>query len=385
MTNIKNLQGWTFAAACLLAGCLDEGASELELADVEQDIEIGTDDSSTTTRNAVVLVGGFCTGTLIAPNVVLTAAHCGWDASSYATGNWTTISSVPIYFGPDRSAPIHTAYANAVSVPPLATAGPWLVDDIALLRLTTNVPSTIAIPRPTYVDRPVTLTSSSTIYQVGYGGGRDRRYMTGSNYRDWLLPDDRLMNAFGYTATYNGTGIGDRGTNIEGGDSGGPMLLGGASGYVIGDLSHWEPYGIATFGPGGEGRPSIRTWLNTKAPQKPDFDVLSIWASGCTGTGGDPTVTVRLKNAGVRTEATWVDVFRGRTSAPAIGTFSTIFRMSPSVAPQQTVDMSFALPGAAPGSHRIDVLLDTTSSDAELNEANNHGTATVTLPDCSFN
>lgn len=74
------------------------------------------------------------------------------------------------------------------------------VDDIALLRLTTSIPPSVAIPRPAYVDRPVTFGSASAIYQIGYGGGRDRRIMTGSAYRD-CLDSDHLMNAFGYTPT----------------------------------------------------------------------------------------------------------------------------------------------------------------------------------------
>lgn len=369
---------WTLVAACLAVGCIDYGealAGE-DVGVVEPYIAIGTDDISSLVRNAVVLLGNGCTGTLVAPNVVLTAAHCGWDSTTYADGAWHWITPMTINFGPDRNAPIATATANAVSVPPVATAGPWPLDDIALLLLTADVPATTAVPRPMYIDRPASLNATSRIYQVGYGGGRNRRYMTGRNYRDWIS-STYLMNGFAYTPTV--TGIGDRGTNIEGGDSGGPMLLHSSRGFVMGVLSHWEPYGIATFGPGGEGRPSVRSWLSNKVPQKPDFDVNLISWGGCYGN--DPAVKVRVTNAGARTAWAWIDVFHGLSSAPAMGTMSTIFRSSGNVAPGETVNYYFAIP-APPGSRWIDVLLDTTRTVAELDENNNTGFVRVTLPDC---
>src|SRR5262249_12014373 len=161
--------------------------------------------------------------------------------------------------------------------------------------LTAPVSASTAVPRPMYVDRPATLSSSSLLYQVGYGGGRNRRYMNGSGYHDWLATDGFYTNVFAYTSKYNGPGGGERGLNIEGGDSGGPTFLDNASGYLLGDLSFWDPLAIATFGPGGMGRPAVREWLSEKVPQKPDFEVVSITTS-CQGMAGPSPVIVRVRN-----------------------------------------------------------------------------------------
>lgn len=378
-----------FSSAC---GPLDdaglEGEAAFDEADLARDesaIEVGTNDASSVARDAVVLIGGGCTGTLVAPTVVLTAAHCGFTDEAYADGNWHNLPApLSIYFGPDRNAPRHTAVATQVSTPPLVR-DPW-PEDIALLRLNAAVPAAIATPRGMLVDRPAGLSSASVIYQVGYGGGRNRRYMTGRGYSDWTGIPAQLMNGFVYTADSRGAGIGDRDTNIEGGDSGGPMLFGSVLGPVMGDLSHWNPYGIATFGPGNGVRPSIRAWLQGKAPQRPDFRVAAIQPYGCTGSGGEPVVGVTVRNDGTISASVRVDAFVNLAAAPAMGTLSALNRNSALIAPGGTQTLSFPVSRDYQLRRiRVDAIVDTRRVVNETNEANNVANSWVTLGDCSFN
>jgi len=351
-------------------------------------IEIGTNDTSSLTRNAVALVGG-CTGTLVAPDLLITAAHCGYNNPAYFTGGWTTLPA-PVYvgFGPLRASPIYTTTAVAVSGPPLHTSGPAWVDDIVLLRLAANVPSTIATPRGVILDHPAPLLPSALgverIYEVGYGGIRDRRVMAGGDYEDWLSDPGWTVNSFTYVPDVMGPGIGERGTNIEHGDSGGPMLLGSDTGLVMGVLTWWDPIGIATYGPGTGGRSPIRTWLMGKLPtQRPDFRVVSIQSGGCTGSGGDPVVAVTIRNAGAVMAQGWVDVFTGLASAPPMGTYGSMFRLSEVLPPEGTQTLSFAITDGFDTGY-VDVLLDTVRIVTESNENNNASFAWVNLPDCSF-
>ncbi len=388
--------------AGVLGGCDPEAESDLLLdedelgfdeEDAQERIEdaLAPIDTSNAVRNAVVRVGG-CTGTLVAPDMLLTAAHCGYGNTAYFNGGWTTLPSpVPVSFGPDRDAPLSTSRtAIAVSAPTLHTGGPSWTDDMVLLRLNASVPASVAVPRPVYLDRPAPLERYSTmtpetIFQVGYGGGRDRRMMTGSDYLDWESVPGRQHTAFTYDADEAGPGIGDRGTNIEGGDSGGPMLLGGEEGYVFGVLSHWAPTGIATFAVGTTGdRSPIRAWLTGKLPtQKSDFHILNIAPGGCTGSGGNPQLAVTVENAGVVSKGVWVDVFTGLSAAPSVGQLSSIYTHTGWVAPAEIKTIYVEIDNGFT-SGWFDVILDTVTSVDELDEGNNVSWKNLSLPDCSF-
>jgi hypothetical protein len=142
-------------------------------------------------ENAVVWVGG-CTGVLVAPDVVLTAAHCvpipgGHDDWSLQNGNWYPFPngvSVEIRFGPDSFQPVFTAMATWFNdVPRTLTGGH---DDITLLGLDRKVPADVAIPREVLVEKPPTLNMQSQIYIYGYGDelqqSRLRTWGVATNY-----------------------------------------------------------------------------------------------------------------------------------------------------------------------------------------------------------
>ncbi len=205
-----------------------------------------------------------CTGTLIAPNVVLAARHCGVFPGS------------TIRFGSNSLAPSFIATVDSVINP--AGSGSLLDGgDVAILTLTGNVPSSIATP-VVLTDDTFSLVGSEAI-TVGYGFNGVGSFGHGfsSDGRRWA--GTNIIDRYGLPAGAAGTNIfstdfdnGTLGANtIPGssasplpleattapGDSGGPLFVdyggtlalagvlsgGTTSTSVYGDISWWTGIG----------------------------------------------------------------------------------------------------------------------------------------------
>lgn len=117
---------------------------------------------------------------------------------------------------------------------------------------------------------------------------------------------------------------------------------------------------------------------------KPDFTIGRIQAAGCSGSAGYPGVSVTVKNQGNLRSRARVDVFFGLRRAPEIGEESAFHQMTPYLDPGQSYSMTVYLDAPYNLTTWIDALVDTTEQVTELDETNNHGEASLTLPDCSL-
>lgn len=236
------------AAACALSvaalssGCAPAGTEAPHvIGEVQQGIANGETD---TTHTSVFGIfenerGGMCTGTLIAPNLVLTAQHCVAETSTpYVICGTTSFGDVmsadSIYLTSEtRFSPFGDLHqALEVHVPPgnrdMCNA------DIALIILRDNVDPSEAEP---YIPRVDITAQSGEIYTAhGYGDTNGTSGQAGT--RRWIT--DRQVFCDGDDcARFAGNQIQDREwVGSEGtcqGDSGGPAL--DEEGRVFGVLS----------------------------------------------------------------------------------------------------------------------------------------------------
>jgi MYXO-CTERM domain-containing protein len=245
---LRRVSGVVVLVALASGGCSSTGSSPNSRS--EGAGIIGGDPD--TTSHAVFAIqntaGGLCTGSLIAPNLILTAQHCVAELAEPEApvlcpetefSRVYPASAFLVTWDADLSngAPDSTIHeVNLVVTPP---GNSLCGNDIALLRLSDNVPAEQAVPIVPRVDsRPAV---DELFDAIGYGiqNPNDNQGST-AGYR--MRVDDNLVGCVG-AQQCNGTGA--TGTEwaaeapICSGDSGGPAL--DSQGRVIGVVSRGDP------------------------------------------------------------------------------------------------------------------------------------------------
>jgi hypothetical protein len=239
------------ALAPLALGCGSAPSDVEATASTSSPIYGGVEDDDAQANAAVVALTvdngsgtvELCSGSLIAPNVVLTARHCvSVQVSTTVTCDQNGVSAAPPDFGADEALgyiKIFTGPTPSLGGMPAATAaavfhptGTTLCNlDLALVVL--SAPITGVQPLHLRLDAPV--SASESVRAVGYGQN-DQSVPIGTRFRK----DGISVLAVGSVVSASGTALGSNefevGESMCNGDSGGPAID-ETTGAIVGIVS----------------------------------------------------------------------------------------------------------------------------------------------------
>jgi hypothetical protein len=223
--------------------CLIAGLSLLSSVPAHAIVGGGAPQADGVARSVVTIVGSrgnFCTGALIAPSLVLTAAHCVQPGADYKI----------VEYGPDRQPKLQDV--KRVAIHPgfnmQAMSGHRATADVALLQLGApargKTPAVLGLPNiPINVGSRFTIAGIGvTVRGDGKSGGTIRVAALVATGRPGTL-QIRLVDPIG-RGSRDGLGAGT-------GDSGGPVFEDKESGPVIVGVVSWSTGPNGSAGCGG--------------------------------------------------------------------------------------------------------------------------------------
>jgi hypothetical protein len=234
-----SMLGLVACAAAMLVGCVEEPHEPQELATLHQNIQGGERDFEHTAVVGMFSTssGGMCSGTLIAPNLVLTAQHCVARVSSeYVVCGESSFGSTQdpadvLWTTQPQLSQNPSDYVRGKEIHVPDGTGDMCGEDIALVILRDNIPASEAEPITPRLDEHV--ERGETYAALGYGHTGSGRGAGVRRILEGLTTACGGSNCPSYSGVQSNEWMG--GDGVCQGDSGGPAL--DEDGMVLGALS----------------------------------------------------------------------------------------------------------------------------------------------------